>query len=107
MGFFDKIFHHLDKDEEELDAARARHGIIVDKKEMDKPATEEERFASEYDAWEELKHFRSDFFMGKWARRKFTPIGEEKVKRQLEDLEKKRAAEAQQKQWDKWDKKGK
>jgi hypothetical protein len=101
MGFFSfirDIFTGEDADDEALDAARARHGIHIDekgKKEMNKPTTEAERFADNYDAWEELKNYRMNFFFGSWITRKFRPIGEDKVKKQLEDLEKKRRLEAE------------
>ena len=103
MGFFSlikKVFAGESADDAALDAARARHGIKIDAKTKavaDKPATEEERFAENYDVWEELRRFRSYFWMGSWATRKFRPIGEDKVKKQLEDLEKKRQAEAERK----------
>ena len=103
MGFFSfikKVFAGESADDAALDAARARHGIIIDAKDKaaaDKTTTEEQRFAENYDAWEELRHFRSYFFLGRWATRKFHPIGEDKVKKQLEDLEKKRQAEAERK----------
>jgi hypothetical protein len=93
LSFLKKVFGGEDEDEAELDAARARHGIIVDKKEMDKARTEEERFGEDYDVWEDLKNFRINFFMGSWASKKFRPVGEDKVRKQLEELEKKRAAE--------------
>lgn len=104
MGFFSlikKVFVDESADDAALDAARARHGIIIDAKtkaKADKPTTEEERFIENFDAWEELRRFRSYFFLGSWATRKFRPIGEDKVKKQLEDLEKKRQAEAERKQ---------
>ena len=110
MGFFSsikKIFGTEDKDEVELDAARARHGIVLDAKdkaEMDKPMSDDERWARDYDAWEDLKHFRSSFFIGGWAAKKFHVIGEDKVKRDLEALAKKRDEEAKKKEWDLWEK---
>jgi hypothetical protein len=101
MGFFSfvkKVFAgEADEDEKELDAARARHGIVVDKKEMDKRRTEQEEFAENYDVWEDLKNYRSTFFMGSWINRKFKPVGDDKVKKELEELEKKRQAEAERK----------
>ncbi len=103
MGFFSfikKIFVGESPDEAALDAARARHGIKIDekaKKLADKLTTDMERFAENYDAWEELRHWRSDFFFGRWIRNKFYPIGEEKVKKQLQELEKKRQEEARRK----------
>ena len=97
FSFIKKVFGGEDEDEKELDAARARHGITVDKKEMDKTRTEEEIFAENYDVWDDLKNYRSNFFMGSWVNKKFRPIGEEKVKKQLEALEKKRQAEEERK----------
>ncbi|OGN97036.1 MAG: hypothetical protein A2Y89_03975 [Chloroflexi bacterium RBG_13_51_18] len=103
MGFFSfikKLFTSESVDEAALDAARARHGIHIDDKqkaEMDESTTEEQRFAENYDAWEELGKMRSNFFFGSWVTRKFRPIGEEKLKKQLEDLEKKRRDEAEKK----------
>jgi hypothetical protein len=100
MGFFSfikSVFGGEDADEKELDAARARHGITVDKTVMDKPRTEQERFAEEYDVWEDIKNYRTNFFVGNWINRKFHTVGEEKVKKQLEELEKKRQAEEEKK----------
>jgi hypothetical protein len=108
MGFFSfvkRIFSSEDEDEKELDAARARHGIQLDAKdkaEMNKYTPEEERFAGEYDAWEDLKTMRSSFFIGSWASKKFRVVGQDKVKKQLEDLAKKREEEAAAQPWDKW-----
>jgi hypothetical protein len=100
FSFIKKIFVGEKVDEAALDAARARHGIKIDAKTKaaaDKPTTEAERSMANFDAWEELKHWRSYFFLGGWVTRKFHPIGEDKVKKQLEELEKKRQAEAEQK----------
>jgi hypothetical protein len=103
MGFFSfikKIFAGESADEEELDAARRRHGIVVtegEKAEANKSTTEAERFAEEYDVWEDLKNYRWNFFVGSWVAHKFHPVGEEKVKRDLETLERKRREEEEKK----------
>jgi hypothetical protein len=101
MGFFSfwkKVFSgESDKEEAELDAARARHGIKVDKAEMNKPRTETERFAENYDPWEEVRNYRLNFFIGNWAARKFRIVGEEKLKKKLAELEKKREEEERKK----------
>ncbi len=103
MGFFSfikKVFAGESVDEEALDAARARHGIKLTDKEKasaKKPTTEAERFAENYDVWEEIDRFRMTFFIGGWAAKKLHPIGEDKVKRDLEKLEKKRQEEAEKK----------
>ena len=97
-SFIKKIFAGESVDESTLDAARARHGIKLDAKqkvEADQPATEGERFGKDYDIWEDLRHFRANFFVGSWVNRKFHVIGEDKVKKQLEDLEKKRRETAE------------
>lgn len=114
FSFLKKLFSGEDAEEKKLDEARARHGIVLDAKdkaEMDKAATEEERFAKEYDPWEDIKQMRSSFFIGGWAAKKFHVIGEDKVKKELEELEKKRAeeaakhdAKAKKADWDLWEK---
>jgi len=104
MGFFSflkKIVGDETVEEAELEEARKRHGIELtaeDRAEMDKSTPQEERFAQEYDVWEDLKHYRSNFFFGSWVTRKFYPVGEDKVKRQLEELEKKREEERRRKE---------
>lgn len=103
MGFFSflkKVFAGESADEAELEDARRRHGIVLTKEqkaEANKPTTEEQRFASEYDAWEEIDRYRMTFFIGGWLSRKFHPIGEDKVKRELEKVEKKRQEQARKK----------
>ena len=92
LSFLRKIFGN-EAEEAELDAARARHGITVDKIEANKPTTEQQKFADDYDVWEELRNMRASFFIGGWASKKFRVFGEEKVKKQLADLEKKRQEE--------------
>lgn len=92
FSFIKNIFTGDNAFEEELDAARTRHGIKLtdeQKREAKKPVTEIERFAAEYDVWEELKSYRMTFFFGSWVTRKIRPIGEDKVKRDLDKLEKK------------------
>lgn len=91
LSFFRKVFSGEDEQQEkELDEARARHGIQVDKVQMDKKTSYEEQFAEEYDVWDDIRNIRSNFFFGSWASRKFHIVGEDKVKKQLEKLEKKR-----------------
>jgi hypothetical protein len=103
MGFFSlikKVFAGESADEEELNAMRLRHGVVLtekEKAEADKKLTEEERFVAGYDAWEEIDRYRMTFLIGGWLTKRFRPIGEEKVKRDLEKLEKKRQEEARKK----------
>jgi hypothetical protein len=85
------------KEEEALDAARLRHGITVDKKEANiRFPSEQQRIAEEYDAWEELKNFRSNFFLGGWMNKRFhRPFGENKLKADLERIAEKRRLDDQ------------
>jgi hypothetical protein len=96
-SFMKKIFSLSGQDEAELERLRAKHGINVDAKDTttreikNKPGTEE------YDPWEDIRNIRTNFYLGSWVSRKFRPIGEDKVKKQLEELEKKRQAEEERK----------
>jgi hypothetical protein len=101
LSFVKKWFTGTDVDEAALDAARARHGIKVSQKEkrsVNKSKAEKEPYAPEYDVWEELRYFRSSFFIGRWASRKLRPIGEDKLKKKLAELEKKREEERRKKE---------
>ena len=97
MGFFDffrKLFSADDEAaDDELRAARERHGIVVDEKQ---DLEEDEKEA--YDPWEEVSNARMNFLMGSWASKKFHIVGEDKVKKELAALEKKREEEAQKQQ---------
>ena len=91
--FWKKIFgsEEDEMDDAELNAARARHGIKVETPEEQKKRLKEEQ--EPYDPWEEVRNVRSSFFFGSWAAKKFRIVGEDKVKKELEELEKKRKAE--------------
>jgi hypothetical protein len=92
-----KIFSLSGQDEAELDKLRAKHGIAVDEKlSIDKYKEEKEK-AEAYDVWEDIRNIRTNFYLGSWVSRKFRPIGEEKIKKQLADLEKKREEEERKK----------
>ena len=96
MGFFDfwkKVFSSEDADDAALRAARARHGITVDEKKNSKAKDEDEPEKEPYDPWEDVRNARTSFFFGSWATRKFRSVGEDKVKAELEALEKKREEE--------------
>ena len=95
MGFLSSIrefFAPQKTDDEELARLRSKHGIKIED-----PGTikkkEAKEMAEAYDPWEEVRHVRSNFFMGSWVSHKIGIIGEDKVKKQLADLEKKREAE--------------
>ena len=93
LSFMKKVLGGESEDDAELNAARARHGIDINEPDENKPKSEQERFTENYDVWEEIKNIRTNFFIGNWANKKFRVIGEDKVKKQLEDLEQKREEE--------------
>jgi hypothetical protein len=94
-SFWNKLFSADDDiNDEELNAARARHGIKVETPEEQKKREISEREA--YDPWEEVRNVRSTFFLGGWVTKKFRIIGEDKVKKELEEIEKKKKAKAEE-----------
>jgi hypothetical protein len=96
LSFFKNLFASEDTDEAALNAARRRHGVITAEEEKDaalKQTREVQRFAKEYDVWEDIDQYRWTFLLGGWVAKKIHPIGEDKVKRDLEKLEKKRREE--------------
>jgi hypothetical protein len=104
MGFWStikSIFSLSGKDDTELARLREKHGINVGTAEKEKILREvkNEPDSPDYDPWEEIRNMRMYFFFGRWITRKvkFRPIGEEKVKKQLEELAKKREEEEKKK----------
>ena len=101
LSFIKKLFTCGDVDKAALNAVRARHGIKVDENEkvsVNESPVEIDRSVREYNVWEEIRNYRSNFFFGSWATRKFHPFGEDKVKKQLAELEKKREEERKKKE---------
>jgi hypothetical protein len=90
-----KIFSLSGKDEAELAALREKHGIDVKSKEEILQEIKNDPRSSDYDPWEEVRNIRTYFYLGSWVTRKFKfrPVGEEKLKRDLERLAKKREEE--------------
>ena len=102
MGFWSsikKIFSLRGEDEAELERLREKHGIKIAPREAILKEIKNEPGSKDYDVWEDIRNYRSTFWMGSWATKKFKfrPIGEEKVKKQLEELEKKREEEERRK----------
>jgi hypothetical protein len=85
-AFFRKIFTG-EGDDPDLEDARARHNIIIEKK---RDRLEKDREKEPYDPWVEVDNLRRNFFLGSWASRKFRVVGEDKLKEDLEKLERKR-----------------
>ena len=100
MGFWSSlksIFVPPKQDDTELENLRAKHGIKVEHK-TDYQIKKEEAQDADYDPWEEVRAMRSSFFMGSWASRKFHIVGEDKVKKQLDELARKKSAERKTKE---------
>ena len=100
MGFFQTIGHGFKKaydwvfqDEEKLRKVKSSNYTAAPAVEVKEPDDEEEEVDHQYDAWEEIDNLRMNMFLGSWATKKFKGgvIGEDKVKKDLERLEKKRA----------------
>jgi hypothetical protein len=101
MGFWSfmkQVFSVGSRDEAELQQYREKHGINVDEKGTTEREIKNKPGMENYDPWEDIRNIRMNFFFGSWATRKFRPIGEDKLKKQLEELEKKRQEEAAKKQ---------
>src|SRR4030042_4575047 len=94
-SFMKKVFSVGGQDDAQLQRRGAKHGIVVDDElSLDKEKKAKAKAeAAEYDVWEDLRNIRTNFYLGSWATKKFRPIGEEKLKKTLAALEKKRAGE--------------
>ena len=103
LGDFLKKLFTGEVEDAELRTARARHGMAVYKEERkeDKKQSERERRkreAADYDVWEDLRTMRTSFFLGSWATRKLRPPRTDKLKEELEELQREREAEQKQKE---------
>jgi hypothetical protein len=92
-----KIFSLGGENEAELQSLRAKHGIDVKSKEEILREDKSEPSTPDYDPWEEIRNLRMNFLVGRWVTRKFRPIGEEKLKRDLEKIAKEREEEERRK----------
>ena len=73
--------------------AKRRGYVAPDAKEGDDDEGERKQYAEDYDAWDEIDNFRTNFYIGGWARRKMKAIGENKIGKEREEVERKRAEE--------------
>lgn len=86
----------LTSDDEKLRQARARH--LGD---LDEPETEAEddfkdeqtRMMDDYNVWEEIDNIRTSFFFGRYLSRKIKMPRTDKLKKELEELERKKKDE--------------
>jgi hypothetical protein len=98
MGFWSslkQIFSLSEEEDAELKRLREKHGTSLHEKESYLREDKNEPSSPDYDPWEEIRNMRMNFFLGSWVTRKikFRPVGEEKVKKQLAELQKKREEE--------------
>jgi hypothetical protein len=110
MAFFKTVFKSIGKaldwisaDDDRLRAARARGqnaGDTDNKKENESQVetdkrSEEERYADEYDVWEEIDSYRTTFWFGSKVGRMMSRSRKrgEKLEKELEELERKRQME--------------
>jgi hypothetical protein len=109
MGFWDKLFGRGNEPiSDEIRRARERHGIQIDedqekeelRREPDKQRkTDWELDRKDYDPWEELRHVRSNFWIGGWAaKRLHWRPATDKLREELEEVARKRE-EKEQEQW--------
>ncbi len=94
------IFGTPKQDDAELKELRAKHGIAVEDPHVEERKRAKEK-AEAYNPWDEVRNMRTNFFMGAWASRKFNIVGEDKVKKQLDELAKQREADRKQKEEEK------
>lgn len=94
MGWLSAIKKIFSADDVELREARARHADSeVDAEAKYLYEEQQKRFSEKYDVWEELDGFRTNFFFGRFLGRKISMPRSEKLKQDLEAVEKKKAEE--------------
>ncbi len=98
MGWISAIKKILSADDAELREARARHTGSEADPEAEYLYKEQQKSSSEkFNVWEELDGFRTNFFFGRFLGRKISMPRSEKLRQELEALEKKKAEERQRK----------
>jgi hypothetical protein len=114
-SFFGKIFRAMGRaldwltgsDDEKLRAARSRGqysggNVEIEQDEIkgeEKIRSEEERYSTEFDVWEEIDSYRMTFWFGSKMARYMTKSKkrEEKLRKELEELDRRREEEKRQK----------
>lgn len=91
--FWKHVIFGYAEDDPELIEMRKKYGIETGEEEDEE---EKKKERDEYDPWDEIRNMRANFFFGSWATKKYRHrvIGEDKVKKDLEELERKRQEEA-------------
>jgi hypothetical protein len=80
-------------DDEKLRAARARYRGDLDESETeseDELEDEQTRVVADFDVWEEIDNARTSFFFGQFLSRKIRMPRSDKLKKELEELERKK-----------------
>ncbi len=98
MGWISAIKKIFSADDVGLREARAKHkGSEADPEAEYLYEEQQKRFSEKFDVWDEIDDFRTSFFFGRFLSRKFSMPRSEKLRQELEALEKKKAEERQQK----------
>jgi hypothetical protein len=89
MAFIKKIFSGissavkwLTQDDARLREARARSLGQLDETDKNKTTDADQDIKEYIDPWEELDHFRTDMWFGRWGRQ-YTKLGVDKLKKRL------------------------
>ncbi len=96
MGFWSslkRIFGSGCEDDIELERLRTKHGINATAETKDTAPKSTDPGSPDFDPWEDIRNYRMDLFMGKWAMGKIRSSRDrdEKIKQEIEDIRKKRA----------------
>lgn len=98
FGGITRATNWLTADDEKLREARARHLGDLDEPETgaeDKFKDEQTRLADNFDVWEEIDNMRTSFFFGRYLSRKIKMPRSDKLKKELEELDRKKQEEGE------------
>ena len=100
MGIFRTIadsigkgYNWLFQDDYRLREAKRRGYVAPEAEDVDDNDSVGKQYTDNYDAWEEIDNFRTNFYIGSWARNKMKRIGENKLSKEREEVERKHAAD--------------
>ena len=98
MGFLQRLltapgraYRWLYHDEKRLRKAQARGRASEGEPDADADYSEQQKWANDFSAWEEIDNMRLNFFFGSWATKKFRGMGKNTVISKREALEKEKA----------------
>jgi hypothetical protein len=98
FGGITRATNWLTPDDEKLRQARARHMGDLDEPETateDELNDEQAQTEDNYNIWEEIDNVRTNFFFGRYLSRKIMMPRMDKLKKELEEMERKRQEEGE------------